>query len=92
MTTKEIKNVPLGEPLAVRARLMTLGWHNLTEWARAHGHNPVTVYSVVRIWGQRSDRIPHGGLSRAVVKDLRATMNMGITPADVAAGVEGAPA
>ncbi len=92
MTTATVKNVPLGEPLAVRARLMTLGWPNLTVWAHAHGHKPVTVYSVVKIWGQRSDRAPHGGLSRVVVRDLRATMDHGITPADVLPSIQGVSA
>lgn len=92
MTNAAVKNVPLGEPLAVRARLMTLGWPSLTVWAQAHGHKPVTVYSVVKIWGKRSDRAPHGGLSRVVVRDLRATMEHGITPADVTPTIEEAQA
>lgn len=83
MTTKEIKNAPLGEPLAVRARLMTLGWPSVAAWARAFGHQPGTVGVAMRIWGQRSDRMPHGGLSRQVVRDLRATMNDGIGPNDM---------
>ncbi|PJC22717.1 MAG: hypothetical protein CO065_01105 [Comamonadaceae bacterium CG_4_9_14_0_8_um_filter_57_21] len=92
MTTATVKNVPLGTPLQVRARLMTLGWPSLSAWAKAHGHKPVTVNSAMKIWGQRSDRAPHGGLSRVVVRDLRATMDMGITPADVTPSVEGAQA
>lgn len=90
MTTATVKNVPLGTPLSVRARLMTLGWPSVTAWAKAFGHKPVTVNSVMKIWAQRSDRAPHGGLSRQVAKDLRATMDKGITPDDVAAGVQAA--
>lgn len=92
MTNASVKNMPLGTPLQVRARLMTLGWPSLAAWAKAHGHKPVTALSVLKIWGHRSDRAPHGGLSRVVVRDLRATMDMGITPDDVTPSVEGAPA
>lgn len=83
MTTPPVKNEPLGDPLAVRARLMTLGWPSVTAWAKAFGHKPGIVSVAMRTWGQRSDRAPHGGLSRVVVRDLRATMTQGIRPCDL---------
>lgn len=92
MPSTAVKNVPLGTPLAVRARIMTLGWPSLAAWAHAHGHKPGIVNVALRTWGQRSDRAPHGGLSCKVVQDLRVTMDHGITPEDVTPSVEGVPA
>jgi hypothetical protein len=83
MKTKEVKNEPLGTSLAIRARLMALGWVSVAVWGAAFGHRSNTVFAVIRVWGTRSDRAPHGGLSRLVVRDLRATLTQGLGPADV---------
>lgn len=82
MTTATAVNPPLGDMLSVRARLMTLGWPNMATWARSHGYAHATCCYVVRTWGQRPDRAPHGGINRAIVKDLRDTLNNGIRPCD----------
>lgn len=83
MTTPIMKNVPLGDMLSVRARLMSLGWPSMAAWAKAHGYMHQSVCAAVRIWGLRSDRTPHGGISRAIVRDLRITMDDGIGPNDL---------
>ncbi|MEO8119212.1 MAG: hypothetical protein ABI606_07810 [Rhodoferax sp.] len=82
MTTPPVVNPPLGDMLSVRARLMTLGWANMATWARAHGYAHQTCCYVVRTWGQRPDRAPHGGINRAIVRDLRATLTQGTGPGD----------
>lgn len=78
-----IKNEPLGTRLEIRARLMTLGWPHVSAWCEAYGYKRTSVDAVIKTWGQRSDRAPHGGLSRLVVRDLRATMTQGIGPNDL---------
>lgn len=83
MSIKELNNEPLGNNLAIRARLLTLGWPSLAEWSRKHGYKNPTVVIVMKTWGQRTDRMPHGGISRAIVRDLRATMTQGIRPCDL---------
>ncbi|MDD2883286.1 MAG: hypothetical protein PHQ58_22985 [Rhodoferax sp.] len=83
MTSAAGKTAPLGTPLEVRARIMTLGWPSMAAWANAHGYQPATARLAMRTWGLRTDRVPHGGLARAVVRDLRATMEQGITPSDL---------
>lgn len=83
MSIKELESAPLGDNLAIRARLLTLGWPSLAEWSRKHGYKNPTVVIVMRTWGQRTDRTPHGGISRAIVRDLRTTMTQGIGPTDM---------
>lgn len=83
MSIKELKNEPLGDNLAIRARLMTLGWPSLVAWSKAYGYKQPTVVIVMKTWGLRTDRAPHGGISRAIVRDLRATMTKGIGPNDL---------
>lgn len=84
MTTPPVaKHDPFGNSLKVRAQLMALGWASLAHWAKAHGHKPVTAGVVVRTWWHRPERTPHGGLSRLVMIDLRATLGQGIGPGDL---------
>jgi hypothetical protein len=84
MTTHPVaKRDPFGNSLKVRSQLMALGWASLAKWAKAYGHKPVTAGVVVRTWWHRTDRIPHGGLSRLVMADLRTTLDKGIRPCDL---------
>lgn len=92
MSKAEIKNEPLGDNLAIRARLLTLGWPSLAEWSRKHGYKNPTVVIVMKTWGLRTDRVPHGGTSKAIVRDLRATMTQGIGPAGLNQAAMGASA
>ena len=74
---------PFGSSLKVRSALMALGWKSMAHWATTFGHKPVTAGVVVRTWWHRADRIPHGGLSRLVMADLRATLRDGTGPDDM---------
>lgn len=76
------KSEPLGDSLSIRGRLHLLGWESLNAWAKAHGYQRGTVSAVIHTWGQRTDRAPHGGISRAVLQDLRDTLEKGIGPVD----------
>lgn len=77
-----IKSEPLGDSLSIRGRLHLLGWESMNAWAKAHGYQRGTVSAVIHTWGLRTDRAPHGGISRAVLQDLRATLEQGIRPSD----------
>lgn len=78
----------IGDVTAVRGRLALLGWRSMRAWAHAHGYLRVTVRNTVVTWGQRTDRRqPHGGISRAVMRDLRRTFAEGITPEQHAASL-----
>lgn len=70
----------LGTVLSVRGRLAQLGWFSMSAWAQAYGYPRGSVQAAVRTWGQRTDRIPHGGIARAVMRDLRTTLDQGLTP------------
>jgi hypothetical protein len=74
------KMEPLGTVLAVRLRLMQLGWNSLSAWGEAHGYPRGSVRAAVLTWGQRTDKTPHGGIARAVMRDLRTTLELGLTP------------
>lgn len=76
-----IKNEPIGNALSIRGRLNMLGWESFSAWGEAHGYKPGSVRAAIRTWGQRSDRAPHGGISRAVMRDLRTTLAQGVGPA-----------
>jgi len=54
----------------IKAKLRKCG-KSIHAWALESGYPPSTVYSVVRRWGQRTDRKPHGGVARQVMADLR---------------------
>ena len=43
-------------------------------WAVANGYLPRTVYVTLRRWGDRFDRVPHGGFGRAIMAALRAIL------------------
>ena len=75
------KNEPIGDPLSIRGRLHLLGWKSFNAWGVAHGYKAGSVRAAVRTWGERTDRAPHGGISRAVMRDLRTTLAQGIGPA-----------
>ena len=71
---------PLGTVLAVRVRLMQLGWKSMSAWAVAYGYERGSVQAVVKTWGERTDRTPLGGIARAVMRDLRTTLAEGRSP------------
>lgn len=71
---------PLGTAVVVRGKLALLGWPSVAAWARAHGYLPVMADHTVRVWGNRTDRTPHGGISRALMRDLRETLGTGRGP------------
>ena len=75
-----LKNEPIGDALSIRGRLNLLGWESFSAWGDAHGYKPGSVRAAIRTWGLRTDRAPHGGISRAVMRDLRATLAQGIRP------------
>ncbi len=74
---------PIGDPLTVRAKLALLGWPSLHAWARAHGYDRNMATYCVATWANRADRLPHGGISRALMRDLRETLEMGKRPDQV---------
>ncbi len=65
----------LGTVTEVRGRLALKGYRSLSAWARAHGYLPVTVRRAVYDWGERDDREPLGGIKRAIMRDLRRTLD-----------------
>jgi hypothetical protein len=65
---------PIGEMTQVRGRLALAGYRSLSEWAEAHDIKPVTARRVIYDWGMRTDREPHGGIAREVMRKLRATL------------------
>lgn len=64
----------IGDSVTVRGRLALLGWTSVEAWARAHGYERKMASYCIRTWGNRSDRQPHGGISRALMRDLRDTL------------------
>lgn len=54
-----------------RAIARALGAASLAQWARDRGFRRSAVAMAIRRWGQRSDRRPHGGISRAIMAALR---------------------
>lgn len=79
------KNEPIGDALSIRGQLHLLGWKSFNVWAQAHGYKSRLVIHAVNAWGQRTDRAPHGDISRAVMRDLRQTIAQGLRPDDVQA-------
>ena len=71
----------IGDAVTVRGKLALLGWPSVAEWGRAHGYDRQIVGWTIRHWGARTDRRPHGGLTRQVMRDLRETFANGKTPA-----------
>lgn len=67
---------PIGDMREVRERLRAHGYRSVSAWATEHGYLPVTVRRVVHVWGERSCR-PHGGISRDVMRALRASLCAG---------------
>jgi hypothetical protein len=79
--TTVLQNEPVGNALVIRGRLNLLGWKSINAWAQVHGYKSGSVLAAVRTWGLRTDRAPHGGISRAVMRDLRLTIAHEIRPA-----------
>lgn len=77
------KNEAIGETLNIRGRMHMLGWSSIGDWARAHGYPRTSVYSALGTWGTRTDRAPHGHITRCILQDLRLTLAEGRSPASV---------
>ena len=76
----------LGDPTVLRGRLALLGWRSLSAWARSHGYCRNLTLHVVSAWGrpgQMKRRVPHGGITRAILSDLVATLAEQRRPADL---------
>jgi hypothetical protein len=71
----------LGDAITVRGKLALLGWPSVESWAKAHGYQRAMANYCIRTWGQRTDRQPHGGISRQLMRDLRETLATGRRPA-----------
>jgi lambda repressor-like predicted transcriptional regulator len=48
---------------------------NLCAWSKANGYNYKSVWRVVSQWAGRTDRTPHGGIARLIMKDLEMYVN-----------------
>lgn len=70
----EREREPLGDATAVRGKLALAGYRSITEWAERHGIKPNTARRVIYDWAHRTDRDPHGGVAREVMKKLRETI------------------
>lgn len=70
----------IGDAITVRGKLALLGWASVAVWAKAHGFEAELVRWAIRHWGTRTDRRPHGGLTRQAMSDLRETLATGKTP------------
>lgn len=66
---------PLGDATTVRGKLALAGYRSITEWAKQHGIKPVTARRVIYDWSNRTDRDPHGGIAREVMRKLRTTLD-----------------
>lgn len=71
---RELGREPLGDATRVRGLLAMAGYRSITAWAQAHGIKPVTARRVIYDWANRTDRDPHGGVAREVMKKLRETV------------------
>jgi len=76
LSEKQTNLEPLGDSLTILAKLRKLGWPYYSTWARAHGYHHATVRVVVAKWGESTEE-PHGGIGRAIMRDLRATLEQG---------------
>lgn len=79
--TRHSTHEGIGDVVTVRGRLALLGWASMRAWAHAHGYERQLVAWTVKTWGNRTDRRPHGGLTRQVMADLRVTFDQQKTPA-----------
>lgn len=59
--------------MSIKAKLKRCG-KTLHAWALEKGYPPSTVYSVVRRWENRTDRLPHGGFGRQIMAGLKKEM------------------
>lgn len=59
-----------------KAKLREKG-KSLRSWALAKGYPVRTVAVVVQRWGNRTDLVPHGGISRQIMAELRRELDEG---------------
>ena len=45
---------------------------NLCAWAKKRRYKYTTVYNTVNRWAGRTDRTPHGGIAREIMKKIAA--------------------
>lgn len=55
---------------------------NLCAWSRSNHYSYSTVRTAIKRWVGRSDRTPHGGVSRLVMKDLENYVNETLSDSD----------
>lgn len=68
------ERIALGDSTRVRRLLAMAGYLSITEWANRHDVKPVTARRVIYDWANRTDRDPHGGIAREVMRKLRETL------------------
>ncbi len=62
-------SIPSTEPVS-RLLRRAGGWRGISDWARDRGFRPDTALLVIRRWYGRTDRRPHGGISRQIMAQL----------------------
>lgn len=68
------ERIALGDAPRVRRLLAKAGYLSIKEWAIKHDIKPVTARRVIYDWANRTDRDPHGGIAREVMRKLRETL------------------
>ncbi len=66
-------SIPSTEPVS-RLLRRAGGWRGISDWARDRGFRPDTALLVIRRWYGRTDRRPHGGISRQIMAQLEADL------------------
>jgi hypothetical protein len=61
---------------AFRARSTTT-----RQWALGRGYDPRSVYVAIKSWVGRTDREPHGGQARQIIRLLRQELGTDLVPA-----------
>lgn len=77
---KHSMNIGKNPQAAVIKKALAKDRWNLSSWARAHRYEKRTVYQTVERWAGRTDRHPHGDISRQIMADLRAQLGTDIVP------------
>ncbi len=79
-------SIPSTEPVS-RLLRRAGGWRGISDWARDRGFRPDTALLVIRRWYGRTDRRPHGGISRQIMAQLEA--DLAALPAGERAAAQG---
>jgi hypothetical protein len=60
--------------------LRRLGWRSVHHWAAANGHKKTTVTQTLNRWAHRTDKEPHGGTAKQIMRRLRRDIAEGRGP------------